>query len=150
MRGKSLSTQVWTPRTLAEAEATLLRVLAGAGDTRYERLFRMQITLCLHRALTADEISILPSYFHTDPAVDLAGGPVEILRETEPGWETTKPCHQPVRHSLDPRDPLLWFPLDCGDCPPCLARQALDDQHDRKVGAAKLYLADQFREVGVS
>jgi hypothetical protein len=102
----------------------------------------MQVTMCLHRALTPEEVSQLPDYFHTDPATDLAGGPVAILRETVEGWPSTKPCHAPIKHKLDPRDPLLWFPIDCGECGPCQARAGLDAEYDKKREGAPPLLRD--------
>jgi len=146
---KPISTQLWSAEMRAESEAHLLRLLGPAGNPKRERLFRMQVTMCLHRALTDDEVAGLPAYFHADPATDLAGGPVEILRETEAGWDTTKPCHQPHRHPLDPRDPLLWLPLDCGQCPPCQARAALDTHYEEKLDRAPIFLRDAFRQAGV-
>lgn len=141
---KPISTQLWSPELRADAEGWLLRLLGPAGDRSRERLFRMQITLCLHRALTSAEVEALPPYFHTDPATDLAGGPVEILRETEAGWETTKPCHNPTRHRLDRRDPLLWFPVDCQRCGPCVARMALQRERDAMTDEPPRYLAEML------
>lgn len=130
-----------------EAERWLLRLLGPAGDDSRERLFRMNVTLCLHRALTDEEVDQLPRSFHEAEPIDLAGGPVEILRETEEGLETTKPCHTPSKIALDPRDVLLWFPGDCGTCPPCLARAALQAERDEATRAPPAYLDDMLREV---
>ena len=125
---KPLAVGLWSKQTIEESTALLKRALAGVGDETRERCFRMNITLCLHRALTPAEVNALPDWFHTAPALDLAGGPVEVLWETEEGWETTRPCHAPERMSLWPGDPLLWFPQDCGWCPPCQARRALENE----------------------
>lgn len=144
---KPIATQLWPEQIRDEAEALLLRLLGPAGDPSRERLFRMQVTMCLHRALTQEEAGGLPAYFERDPATDLAGGPVEILRETEQGWETTKPCHHPSKVALDPRDMLLWFPADCGDCPPCLARAELQQRRDDATGAEPRYLDELLRSV---
>lgn len=146
--GKATSTQLWSDATRAEAEGWLLRLLGPAGNPDRERLFRMQITLCLHRALTADEVAALPEYFHRDPATDLAGGPVEILRETERGSPTTLPCHAPIRRAIDRRDPLLWLPIDCGACPPCRARHALDTEYDKKREGVAQMIDDASASVG--
>jgi hypothetical protein len=145
---KPISTQLWSPQTVAESERLLLRLLDGAGNPARERLFRMQITLCLHRALTPEEVAQLPDSFHAEPAVDLAGGPVAILRETEPGLPSTQPCERPRRQSLDPSDPLLWLPLDCGACSPCRARTALDEDRERQTGLARGALDTLVREAG--
>lgn len=150
VRNKSISTQLWERKTRDDMEANLLRLLGPAGNPARERLFRMNVTMCLHRALTVAEVQALPAYFHVGEPVDLAGGPIEVLRETEEGWETTKPCHNPIRQALDPRDPLLWIPVDCGDCPPCQARSALRDERDRVSGAAPIFLADGLSSAGIA
>lgn len=127
--GRTLPTPLWSPSVMAESVALLRRVVGPAGNPARERVFRMQVTLCLHRALTDAEIAGLPDWFHEADPTDLAGGPVEILEETEPGAESTKPCHDPERVPLPgARGPLLWFPADCGRCPPCEARAAIMDR----------------------
>ena len=111
-----------------EASITLMReVLAGAGDRRRERLFRMQVTLCLHRALSDDEIAALPAWFHAAEAIDIAGGPVEVLWENVVGKASTRPCERPRKRLLDPSSGQLdlWIPIDCGSCAPCQARSAV-------------------------
>lgn len=99
------------------------RHLAGVGNVQRERLFRLQITLSLQRALTDDEIAVLPGWFHAAPALDILGGPVAILRETEAGAPSTWPCVRP-RHLPFPgvKDRDIWMPGDCGTCPSCQAR----------------------------
>jgi hypothetical protein len=98
--------------------------LKGVGNPKQERLFRMSITLCLHRVTTADEAD----YLHraTEGELDgLAGGPVEILWSH--GLATTEscqPCQNPIRQYVEPGRKDLWIPVDCGGCPSCLARQA--------------------------
>lgn len=131
---KPISTQLWFPQVRREAEGHLLRLLGPAGNPGRERLFRMQVTLCLHRALTDEEVAMAGPALRTDTPIDLAGGPVEILRETEEGLLTTKPCHTPAKVRLDPRDPLLWFPADCNQCPPCVARMKLQEERQRASG----------------
>jgi hypothetical protein len=120
-----IATDVWSPQTMADSIALLRRTLGPSGDAERERVFRMQVTLCIHRALTPDEVTRLPASFHTAEAVDLAGGPVEVISETEEGWPSTRPCHNPTRKPLSPGNPWLWYPEDCGDCPPCVARASL-------------------------
>lgn len=107
------------------ARAIVFEAMDGIGDEAQQRLFRMNVTVCLHRAARSDEVATLPERFHTSPAVGIAGGPVEVLWETVPGKPSTKPCHQPG-HALVVRGrPDLWVPVDCGDCAPCRARAAV-------------------------
>lgn len=131
--GKRLSTSVWSKAMMDESMGLLRQALGGAGDASRERIFRMQVTVCLHRALTPEEVASLPEYFHADQAVDLAGGPVEILYETEVGLLSTQPCEQPEHIPLDRTNPLLWLPGDCGRCPPCLDRATRDEEMDAKL-----------------
>jgi hypothetical protein len=140
LTGGRLATPLWSQQTMDESIALLRRVLGQAGNAERERVFRMQITTCLHRATTPEEVAALPAYFHEAEATDLAGGPVEILWESEEGGLSTKPCHAPRKQMLDPRNSLLWFPLDCGQCPPCRARAALDQHMDQKVEALQTRL----------
>jgi hypothetical protein len=134
--GGRLSTQLWSPATMAESIALLRRMLGPVGNPDRERIFRMQITLCIHRALTDEEVQRLPAYFHQEPATDLAGGPVEVIWENEEGAPSTRPCAAP-RHGSPPgnRNPLIWVPIGCGACEPCRARRVLDELMDVKVEA---------------
>lgn len=127
--GRTIATGLWSEAVRAESAAMLRRLFGPAGNPARERLFRMNVTLCLHRALTDDEVDALPAYFHADPPTDLAGGPVEVLWESEPGAASTRPCANPERISLDPRSPLLWIPYDCGSCAACLARAAIIERN---------------------
>lgn len=122
MGNRTISTTLWSDKTRAEMTELLRRVVGPAGNVERERIFRMNITLCIHRALTTAEVDSLPPYFHSDEPTDLAGGPVEVLWENEEGALSTKPCAHPHRQYIDPRDPLLWIPLDCGVCDTCTAR----------------------------
>src|SRR5262245_19909946 len=99
--GKKIAVPRWNDVDRAEASGRLTDVLLGAGDVTRERFFRMNITMCLHRAATDAEIAIMPAWFHTHPAVALAGGPVEILTETVPGADSTKPCRAPKKGIID-------------------------------------------------
>lgn len=141
LRGGRLATPLWTKETMAESWALLRRLVGPAGDTTRERIFRMNVTVCLHRAISDEDLERLPDWFHEAEPTDLAGGPVEILYETEDSGPSTRPCHNPGKAMLDRSNPLLWFPLDCGSCEPCLARA----EHDRRSDAAggePLYLSD--------
>lgn len=106
----------------ALVKALLWEVMNGVGDESRQRLFRMNLTTCLHRAATDDEVASVPAYFHTCDAVGLAGGPVAVLWETVPGKPSTRPCERPERMIAIPSRPDLWIPQDCGDCEPCHAR----------------------------
>lgn len=106
------------------AEKLLRETVAGVGNSARERLFRMNVTLCLHRAATDEEVAAQPPWFLTAPGNGLAGGPVQVLNETEEGSQSTKPCFNPVRYVIDRDSPHGWIPTDCGQCEPCLAREA--------------------------
>lgn len=128
-RGAIIPTNRWAASMMARAEQVLTGMLAGAGDHTRERLFRLQVRVSLQRALTPAEIAALPGWFNEAPAVDPLGGPVAILRETEPGPLSTRPCRRPVHQPLPlaearsgTQDRDLWIPADCGACPSCLAR----------------------------
>jgi len=126
---------------MAESWALLRRCLGPAGDASRERIFRMNVTVCMHRAVSDEELVQLPDWFHEAQATDLAGGPVEILFETEDSGPSTKPCHNPEKIPIDRTNPLLWFPGDCRQCEPCLARA----EHDRRLdatGREPLYMDD--------
>lgn len=109
---------------MREAERQLREIVEGVGNTHRERLFRMNITLCLHRAATDEEVAAQPEWFRTAPGNGLAGGPVAVLSETEIGSDSTRPCHNPKRFVIDPSSPHGWIPQDCGKCPSCLARES--------------------------
>jgi hypothetical protein len=115
----------WSKFERMDAEDRLRELLEPVGDTTRERLFRMNVTLCLHKAATDEEARRQPVWFRTHPAVALAGGPVEVLWENVTGALSTKPCRRPKKVPLDPVDRLLWLPRDCGECPPCRARAAI-------------------------
>lgn len=137
LRGRPIATGFWDRRTRDEGAALLRRVLGDVGNPARERLFRMNLTLCLHRALTDAEVEALPASFHAAPPVDLAGGPIEVLYESEPGELTTQPCAAPIREPLYPGDVHLWMPLDCGTCASCLARAELSKARLAAVAIAE-------------
>jgi hypothetical protein len=122
--GHLVATGNWSESVREQAEEHLRAILRGVGGTKRERLFRMNVTLCLHRALTDDEVRGLPSC--PGGVQGMAGGPIEILRETEPGSDSTKPCHSPHRQLIDPARLDLWVPVDCQSCPPCIARRRIE------------------------
>lgn len=100
----------------------LHRVLDGVGDPSKERLFRMNVSLCLHRGATVEEIAGLPQRWQDDTA-GMAGGPVEVLWEMGcKALSSALPCERPEHILPDLRRPDLWIPNDCGECDPCKAR----------------------------
>lgn len=125
-------TTEWNRTTLREAHGRLVDLLRGVGDTSMERFFRMCVTACFHRALTADEAAGLSAAWKAAPAVDLAGAPVEVIAQhgvPESCLVSTSPCASPTKRLLMPKQPgqrwPLWLPQDCGACASCLARAAL-------------------------
>jgi hypothetical protein len=134
-----LATGLWTEATMQQSFDLLRRVLGPAGNPARERIFRMNVTLCLHRAISDEELEQLPDWFHAAQPTDLAGGPIEILYETEDSGPSTKPCASPVRIPLDRTNPLLWFPGDCGACESCRAR-AVHDRRLDEAGRTPLYM----------
>lgn len=113
----------WSASQLRHAERLLIEMVSGVGNPQRERLFRMNVTLCLHRAATVEEVERQGACFLTAPGNGLAGGPVEILRETELGQWSTKPCTMPRRAVIGDSE-HAWIPMDCGGCAPCLGRKA--------------------------
>lgn len=125
-RGRLTLTKDWSRADLIRAQMALGKLLFRVGDPGRERLFRMNISLCLHRATTSTERQLLPEQFWAAPG-GLAGGPVEILRVT--GLEprpAAMPCETPAQQPLDPAQPDFWIPVDCGTCPPCRARARIE------------------------
>lgn len=123
--GAIVPTDEWAPSRRKRLLEHLRDQLRGVGDPARERAFRMCSTLCIHRALSKAEELQLPASWWTEPAVDLAGGSLEILYERGCASPlSTRPCHNPTREPISPANPKLYFPLDCGDCPPCRARAA--------------------------
>lgn len=125
--GNLIGTAEWTPEMWRYAEMTLKStVLAGVGDRSRERFFRMCITACLHRGLTPQELRRLPAWWHEAPAIDIAGGPLEIIwAHGVPDIPSARPCENPGRRAIHPKRLDLWLPMDCGQCGPCMARRAL-------------------------
>lgn len=121
-KGRRIYTPEWGSAVMGVAERLLRGVVQGVGNTSRERLFRMNVTLCLHRAASDEEVAAQSEEFRCAVGHGLAGGPVEILSETEQGAASTKPCQAPGRHVIDRTSPHGWIPVDCGECEPCRAR----------------------------
>jgi hypothetical protein len=120
--GRLVANPTWTEGLRAQAIALLRGAVRGLGDPTRERLFRMNITYCLHRAASDAEEAGQDEIFRCQAPTGLAGGPIEILSETEPGAASTRPCAAPGKQYIDRTDRLLWLPIDCGQCEPCRAR----------------------------
>ena len=125
-RGQIVPVSDWAYPERQRAETYIDRALSGLGNPRRERQFRMVATLCRHRALSDAEARSLPESFYTEPAHDLAGGPVAIEWEHGiPHVLSTEPCAKPGRQPFPGAEShRLWLPVDCGECPSCLARSA--------------------------
>jgi hypothetical protein len=133
----------------AEAERLVRQALKGVGDERFERLFRMNITYCLHRALSEDEVAGLPAAWERAPG-GLAGGPVEVLwqRGIPDDLQAAKCCENPHRMVVIPSRPDLWVPTDCGKCPPCLARAEVERGVQERAAQERAAQERAARRVG--
>jgi hypothetical protein len=111
--------------TLARGESVLDMVLDGVGDESRQREFRMATTLCRHRALTPAEKAGLPEWWQEAPALDVAGGPLEVLwHRGIPETLSTQPCRNPRKRPL-PDGTLtdeLFLVGECGECETCVDR----------------------------
>lgn len=114
--GKPKLTAQWRRMEITDGVHRLHRLLDGVGDSTRWRLFRMNLTLCMHRALSVEEAAQLPAA----RACHLAGGPVEVLAESQPGAASTQPCRNPRWSRLSAH---VKLPADCGECDTCQARR---------------------------
>lgn len=123
-RGQIRATGTWTRRQFSEAENIAHRALSGAGAPQCERAFRMNITFCIHRALSAEEEESLPAEWCSAEG-GLVGPPVEVLWSRGIDHTTAAmPCRAPSRLIIDPERPDLWVPEGCGKCDVCEARES--------------------------
>jgi len=124
MEAKALPTFRYDNTQRHNAERMLNRLLLGVGDPRWGRFFRMNLTYCLHRGVSDNELASVNCEWGDVPAKDIAGGPVEVFwsKGIPLGMVSADPCHNPIRqYALGD----IWLPLDCGNCPPCQARAAI-------------------------
>lgn len=122
-RNTLVLTGEWSGARRSQVRGIIERVLENAGDPTRERGFRMNVTLCIHRAVSDDELAQLPADWSCIVGTHLAGGPIENLWFVGVADRlSTRPCQRPHRMPLGP----TWVPTDCGACPPCLARQAME------------------------
>lgn len=142
LASRTVPTSLWSPRHVAEGIDLLRRLLGPAGNPARERHFRQPASINVHRATTDEEVQQLPAWFCEQPAINIAGGPLEILWESEPGNPSTQPCLHPTqRRGPGSSSPLMFVVGDCGQCDPCQARRVLETLMDVKRRA----LADQDR-----
>ena len=123
--GKIVGTFDWHKHDFRFAEGLAHQALTGVGDFTRERAFRMNITFCIHRAVSEAEKAMLPPAWG-QAAGGMAGGPVQVLWSR--GIEhkcASMPCHNPGHLVLNDLRPDLWVPSDCGTCGPCIARKAI-------------------------
>lgn len=132
-----ITTDRWSAPMFGEGEAILDRLLGPVGDKTRERSFRMHLTLCRHRAATEKEVAALPQWWHDAPAVDLAGGGLEVLWTKGLGEDVplVQPCVDPGKHSLSVDVALR---VDCGVCEPCMARASWEADHPSASGGARV------------
>ena len=123
-----IATGAWSKRERKRLTEYLRSdVLAGVGDPTVERVFRMNVTLCIHRLCTPAEVERAMVTWAGKEHRDLAGQPIEVLEEI--GCESpasTRPCENPRRLVVMQERPDLWLPQDCGRCASCRARAAFE------------------------
>jgi len=125
LNGRIVATGTWKKHDFAFAERLAHTALAGVGDQARERAFRMNITFCIHRAVSAFEKATLPRSWACATG-GMAGGPVQVLWSRGIAHRpAAMPCVNPGHLLINPERPDLWLPDDCGQCEPCLARAAI-------------------------
>jgi hypothetical protein len=132
-QGRIVPNTRWPSPEREKAKKLLRSTVEPSGDWTRWRMFRMQITYCLHVAVSDAEIGRLPVEWQSQSGTCLAGGPVEILASSGiPDQPSVLPCEHPTRVPLGGltgsvlRDPDLWVPEDCGRCLPCRSRAAIE------------------------
>lgn len=120
----------WLEWQKKASRQALWQVLRNVGDrAKGWRLFRMNITYCLHLAVSDEELEVLGPQWMDQPGGALAGGPVQVLDFGNCGTApSVLPCENPGHEMLPMApgqveiDPDMWLPRDCGICEPCLDR----------------------------
>lgn len=131
---RTRGTATWSKNEFAIAERLAHEALTGVGDPDRERAFRMNITFCIHRAISVAEAERMPAEWPCAIG-GLAGGPVAVLwSRGVPHRPAAMPCRKPTKLIIDERRPDLWVPEDCGQCQPCQARLAIDRARFRAPG----------------
>ena len=131
-----MPTSRWFARDLAHAESIVERVLDGCGDDSIQRSFRMCVTLCRHRALTAAERANTPAWFQACRPVHIAGPPLKLLwsRGVPDELETMRPCLNPSKRDLPGHPGAYLFNL-CERCEPCLTNERVRLHIDSRIAA---------------
>lgn len=118
--GRNLPLERWGRGIMILARRGIAELLDGVGDPDMERGFAMVATLCAHRGVSDEEMVGLPE----GRAVHLAGAGVKEMWRTplfpQPGL-TLQRCEQGIWI----RRGNVRLPGECGECPPCIARQEL-------------------------
>lgn len=142
MMDRVIATDSWSDHRRACLLDLLRRALSGVGDETRERLFRMQPALCLERALTPAESAEIPAERQALKAAHIFGGPVELFSSFV-DVTAGNPCEKPTRqyHRRQQKrggfgsiETDLWVPIDCGECPPCLAREKIREELEIEGG----------------
>ena len=108
-------------------------MLLDHGDPSIERSFRMCVTLCRHRVLTAAERAATPAWFRACRPIHIAGPPVEIFwsRGVPPEMETMRPCLAPIHRPIPGHRAYL---LDlCEECSACRKNEETRLWLDREI-----------------
>lgn len=135
-KGTFLPTERWGPGVMRKARRAATELLAGLGNDNQERGFRMIKTLCVHRVVNDAELATCPDR----RARFLAGSGVEELWRTEDFPElplTAHRCRKGAWQTVDFEGHKVKIPGDCGECGPCLARKAYEEEIARAEGAAE-------------
>jgi len=131
VRGALLPWPLWSERLRLEIAAELLDFLDGAGNPNRQRTFRMTESLGVVRAVTGAEWETFSEAFHNAEPLRFDTGPVEILSENWPGRLATRPCENPRRVPVPGEHQLIWYPVDCGACAPCIDRATVESERMR-------------------
>ena len=122
VRGRIVGAGEWSNSRMKKARWVASRVLNGIGDPLQERHFRMNITFCIHRAVSLSECTRLPVGWECAVGGG-AGPPVQLLGSFGiPHTLASGPCDNPGRVVVLEGRPDLWVPDPCLTCPSCIAR----------------------------
>lgn len=112
-----VSAQKMSKKARTRCVEELRSLLTDIGHPERWRAFRMCLTVCYHKVALPDEVDAAFG-LRRPHGHNLAGGPVEILAESEPAPTSAKPCENPSFRDVF----AMPIPQDCGKCKPCEAR----------------------------